>query len=825
MGKLLWLIILTMLLVLPFSIAVGQSARTDYNESGNQDNQYQLGLGGFNSVLDPDTVNTAQTTTVLVTDGRKIPLVSDLDGDGFTEVIILDGRNIEIYQNKSLTFVTSFTLDTSASERFSNILLFDIDGDELREIILFAETEVELHILEYNRSVLVNQTSFNGSLSGTGALGGSNSGEAVIKCSSVERCLMVLTDQIKSSGVGTQFNDLFAMHFNSTINAINPASRTVIDVGATGAGTFCLPNIRHIAVADYDGDNGGASADPSEFEFIYSNIEVEKVAEEKVNIYWIDILPNRSVQLDDINPTKTVTTRPGNLLETTGTNDPFSCDNSQNNNVNPNGAGNPLFPGFYVSSPLVMDADPTAELETIVGFGIDPDEFIMEAFEKDGTSLGRFPATLSGDSEGIMISNVFQADIFDDSSQDFCLMGFNGNPTGSIEDSLSVTCGSPNDLNGFGLLNLNTLEFRFNKDELFNITQDYDTQATLAHSAEMNTANNIDEVVSAYGVLELDRNSAVLSGCFLTGDCDMDLVFEHRKTANEPRVITTDAFEKFGLEDMIIFTDLNLFYLDDGASNQPASAWCGESGSTSATCSQYTVNPCLTSTWKINTSVRITVTPKDPEGDLLTVRARLYAGTENEFDSGNVNVSSGAEFEIDQGAFTANQSGGGFQLILTAFDAVENPNDIQSVTKQFSVAQNGVETFDCTSSFILGLEEIEEALPTVQNATFTTDASENAVSSGIQTVIDLTGVAGTTFWLILMIAFSVAIYFRGASIGWSGNAILGAIAFTNTLFLVLGARFGVISIALIVILVVVGVVIIGVFLGRFLTGIGSQNNG
>ncbi len=59
-----------------------------YNESGNKNNLYQLGLGTFNSLLDPVDVN-AQSSTITVDDAKKLPLISDLDNDGRAEIIIL----------------------------------------------------------------------------------------------------------------------------------------------------------------------------------------------------------------------------------------------------------------------------------------------------------------------------------------------------------------------------------------------------------------------------------------------------------------------------------------------------------------------------------------------------------------------------------------------------------------------------------------------------------------------------------------------------------------------------------------------------------------
>lgn len=784
-GVLLYIVMFLLIISISF-------AKTDYNESGNFDNFYQLGLAAFNENLNPIDVN-AQTTTIIVSTGRKIPLVSDLDGDGLTEVIILDGRNIEIYQNKSLNIVASFTLGVaSATERFSNILTFDIDGDGLREIILIAEEEEELHILEYNRSTLVNQTRFQGiNLSILSHTAGSKGGEFAIKCSSTERCLMVFSNQINTGFAGFPETPLFfGASFGSTQSSISTSFETQLDTAVSNS-VFCLSNIRHIAAADYDGDNGGANADPSEFEFIISNIEISQsiATDELANIYWVDILPNSSVVLDQ---PVVQTTRLGSILGASTTGARFSCDNSNGANQNVD-ADAPLFPSYYITSPLVFDAAPESGLETIIGIGIDPDEFKILMFEKDGTFLDDFPEV--ADSEGILLSNVFKADIFDDSTEDFCVMGFNGDPIG-FDDSLSVTCGSRNDPDGFGLTNFQTIEFRFNKEGLFNISPTYDNNAVLAHSIETNEENDIDEVLSAYGVLELIRT------CTITGNCDMNLIFQNPKSDNEPRVISTDAFDKVGLEDLIILTEDNLFYLDDGFTNQPA------------TITNLFNNPCLDSVWKINTSVEVKVTATDPEDDTVSVRAVLYQSDSNEQTIGFVNVSSGTEVPF---SFIANKTIGGGNLLIEAFDPVNNPTTVDSILKVFSVAAAGVEFNDCTSSesFLVnvsvGITGLNISEAAAQNEALTNFIEETSSLFKVQPVVII---------LLLMLAWTVAVMTTTGGQGMSSMITLNKVVFMvvgNVFIFLVAIIAGAISFGILLTVVILSLVILGIWARRVFT--------
>lgn len=812
------ILLFTFLLVISSAYSTINIAITSYNESGNVNNLYQFGVSAFNSQLDPDIVNTLQTTTRVVTDGRKVPLVSDLDGDGVSEIIVLDDRTFSIFQTTTLTFITSFTLDTASGEGFSNILTFDIDDDGLREIIIVAENEKELHILEFNNSVLTNQTRFIGinlSAYNFNNAPSGDRGEVTIKCSSPERCLMIYGSSTTSGFAGAPKTINYnAGFFNSSQEGINTSFQQLID--STGsASVFCQPNIRHMAVADYDADDGGAIAPDNQKEFITSNMEVGQSisADEQVNVYWIDILENKSVVLEN----SVTDTRSGAFLSTVNPSDAYTCDNTAiAQNTNAGGADFPVFASFYVTSPLVSDFSSVNGLETIIGIGLDEDEFIMIAFDKDGNNLGRFPNVIFGDSEGIMISNTFQADIFDDSSTDFCTIGFNGDATIlglGISQAITLTCGSLlDDFNG-----QDTMEFRFNKAGFFNLSLAYDTHDKIAHSINADQTNTGDEILTAYGVFEADTTT-----CSILNNCDLNLIFQQPKITNNPIVISTDGVDRFGSEDLIILTDLNLFYLDDGASNQPISEWCGEDGSVTGSCSKYVINPCITSIWKQNTTVQIIVTPDDDEDDLTAVRARIYSGDSNVQDSGFINISSGQEFTISVNNvtstnFIANKTGGGFFIVLDAVDIAENPNDIETVTKTFSVAGSGVETFDCTTSAVVGVDVVDVA--DVSIASKTIDATDNSITTGIASFTSITGLAGTTIFLVLMLAFSAFIWFEMAQRGMSGNSALGTIAILNILFILIGARVGIFATSLVVILVVLGVAVIGVFLGKFLTGL------
>lgn len=762
-----------------------------YNESGDGNNFYQLSNGVFNSGLNPSIVDD-ESSIVVLSDGRKTPLIVDLDGNGIDEIIILDDNTIEIYQNKTLGLVDSFTLDTASGERFSNMIAFDIDGDDFIEIIIVAEEEEELHILQLN-GTLTNQTRFQGTnLSILSKGGGTFGGEVVIKCESTERCMMGYTNFLDSGFSGNaQTNTYFMTSFNSTQDGIN-VSRETSALTSSGFSVFCQPTIRHMTAANYDNNID------SDVEFISVVLEAEASisTDESVHVIWANILSNNSVVIERT----AETTTPGRFLSVTNGDEEFTCDNSNSFNTDSDMVGN------FVTSPLVFDADPTTTgLEVIIAYQVDVDEFNMEMFDSTGSSIREFPLIQTG--EGIIISNVFRADIFDDGNSDFCVLGWNGASSG-IDDQIIATCGSLNDQSGFGALNLQTLEFRFNKVNLFNVSLGYDIHDKIAHSAEHDSTNSNDEIVSAHGILRPFVNTGILSSCWLLGDCDMDLIFEQPKQTNSPVIISAD-FDNIGSDDLIVLTNNNLFYLDDGITNDPINPFCGESGSISGTCSEYSVNPCLDSVWAINTSVEIKIIANDPELDNIKVNASLYDGDVNHQDESSSVISSGTEVLFQ---FVANKTGT-YDLVVRGSD-VENNLSIETATKTFTVAAAGVVINSCISTFDSGIITLSTNVSSIG----TNDLlGSDSISTGVNALGSNFSLTPFLVWIMIMIGMALGIIFSDFATK-SPVMAFAALLIVEILALIMGIKIGAISSDMILILGLLGVITVGIWLGTILTG-------
>lgn len=784
-------------------------ADVNYTQTGDFDNAFTRGNSNFNAGLNPIT-GAIITGSLVASDPKKVPLVNDLDQDGTTEIILLNSNTIIILQNKTLDVAGSLALGVDSSERFSNMITFDVDGDSFDEILLVAEKNLTYYVLNWSEGNLQIQNQFDlASVAGFVTISTPNlRGQIIIGCESTDRCLLAHAEtQASGSTSLTRANTIQASHMTSTL-VEHPT--TLFSVGSA-FDVFCAPKIRTMEVVNYD-----TSVD-SDVEFIFTFSQPNMAlggTDDEIHIFWVDIEANGTVT-EEIQ----VTTNEVGEIMSAGTNSvDYLCDNS-NSNANFRSAGGfgTAIAGKFFTSPLVFDADPLkAGLETIIGVMTDNNEFIMIMYDATGTEIREFP--LVQESEGQIVSNVFQAEIFDDTSadQDFCVFAQE-----STKERLLLTCGSLNDGDGFTILTLQTIEFRLNNFNEYNLSHDFDEWQIITHSMESDNSNSEDEILTSFGVFEADISDA---SCVIA-NCNLNLIFNN--PIQDGAVISTDL-EGVGLEDWLVLTPTNLFYLDDGFVNQPVNPFCGEPDSVTATCSQVEINPCIDAgSVKLNSSFIISITPKDPEPDQVSARVILYADDPNEQDSGfEINSTSGTTLTpVPDLPFIANKTTGTGVLRLQIKDS-ENQL-IRTLDKSFSVANNGVELNDCKTILNVGvIDEEEDEIILV--ATLTDDETENSVITGLETFSGISGLAGTTIWLILMIAFSLFIWFQASERGMTGVSALGVVAIVNVLMIVLGARLGILSSALVIIITVLGVVVVGLFFGRLASGIspaGGNGNG
>ncbi|MAH48572.1 hypothetical protein CMI37_22295 [Candidatus Pacearchaeota archaeon] len=527
---------------------------------------------------------------------------------------------------------------------------------------------------------------------------------------------------------------------------------------------LCSPRNQNIPVVDIDGDG------ISEFGVSIGTAE-DSDTDAKLRFFWMD---NLTIDVSG--------TRQKSATASVG------CTGST-------GVSN------LVTSPLGANLFTAhSGVETFIGLQSSASDFRIQGFKSDGSFFDEFPETILSEGDGTMISNVFLMNAFPATTGalDFCVLGY-----AFTDQEIDLVCGTEDR----GFLIPQTSEFKFPVANLFNISTDIDKKDNIVHAVQHSNAltnlQDLNEIISAYGIFTVD----------FVGTNELLRIFQNPQGDS---VLLSIDLEQFGADDLIALTDTNIIYMDDKVSNEPAQI------------DDLTFNPCVVnSVIKVNESLQVSVDASDTNDavlgfDNLTISISVYDGTSNQQNVTNTVTTSqvdGSTTVIE--SFNLNETGFGNVIRVEAFDT-GNPTEVASVEQTFTVNINGIEFGDATCTLTVTAPDEDEINVTVEAGTLTVDATENSITTGIQTVIDLTGLAGTTFWLLLMLAFSMGIYFRGSSLNWSGNSTLGAIALVNVLFIVLGARVGVISTGLIVIMVVVSVVILGVFLGRFLTGVGAN---
>ncbi|KKN55964.1 hypothetical protein LCGC14_0577060 [marine sediment metagenome] len=519
-------------------------------------------------------------------------------------------------------------------------------------------------------------------------------------------------------------------------NSSTRGTALVLDGSFSG---YCLSKIRHITVADYDNDGTD--------EYIMNAIALRGTGvAEVLQIFYVDADKNTLIATEEQQISQT-------LFDFSPSLD--SCTSDQ---------------GKFFTSPLVSNLDGAAGngLETMIGFNIDADEFNMRAYDSAGGTIDTFPAI--ADADGTIISNVLKADNEGFSS---CVVGYS-----SVLGRMNVLCASLTDSIGL----FDNLQYKFD-DIHYNITEQYEFQNVISHSGDMSSvdAPNTDELINSYGVFNLDFGSCSA----ITGNCDIDLIFNISNVLGQENIAVVPAdVEKVGRDDLLGLSLTNLFYFDDGFSNSPANI------------TQIFINPCLDSTWKINTTVNVQVQVTDFDGDNVNANATTYFGLENEMAESSGNASSGTTFSF---AFVANETVGSATLRVVGKD-VENPLSPDIIDLSYSVSGQGVEFGECTT--LLNFAAVNVTVDPF--ITGTDIPSNNSATSAVTTISEVTNLSPSLVWLFFM--FIVAIVMFGQGVQKSGADILslfGIIALVQVILLIIGTVLTFLSIGIVISITVI----------------------
>lgn len=698
---------------------------------------YNSDSGGFNFPGENPLLYTTPRTVVL-SNPKQIMLVDDLDYDGNNEIVVLDGNGLKFYNNKTLELVDSITINAYESNMadfggFSNLVIKNIDDDNYKEIIFVTAGDLLVHKVKYNGVNTTDTIICNGSTK----IGYAEN--VMVGCGNTGSCLVVAV----TNDIRTENNSIRFFGFNST----DCGSGTEPDSTAPDGGLICLPNIKHITIADIDVD--------SDDEYIYTYLKIDDVGKYTLKVQWIEIINNTFAYLDETG-TKTFS----------DTLSPSSSDNCSTINA-----------GKQLTSPIVYDIDggsSSSGLFAVVGVinDVSPNKYKIYSFDMNGDVEDDYPEV--GGVTGGSIGNIARINVGD--SDDFCAL-----ITHNATSEIHILCGNEQS------------SWLYTESEVFDVNVDYNltTTPTAWHNIIHSTSQSSD-LINAFNPKEISTSYGIF-GVDVDDTDELKLIFENPK--NDGTLLMSDV-EETGYSDMIILTTTNLWYLDDNFElNNCENDGCMVS-------IQY--NPTYEETWKINTTVEIHVTATDKDNDDVSAKVTIYDSHENEQDSGWSGwVSSGTTIP-----FTFGCSQAGNLTIGCANETVTNaiievlirdeiyPTKIENISVMFSVALEGITFGDIIKTDVAEVVVVDED-------EYVTDVSDNAITNFIRDMSQQSNIGMSLIWLVVMVIVALIIWSEGGAA--HPSATFGAIAIVELLLVIMGVMLNMIGFGVLVVLIIIAI--------------------
>ena len=361
--------IIVLILILP-SVFSSDYTRTGDNGFATGEGQYQAGT---------------QTTTTTKTIGSVIypPLIGDVTGDGNNEVITIVGGTVTIRNGSNLLNARSQGTGYSST---SNILIFDIDGDGINEILIGEDIKLDP---ASNRNIsisIINVSSTNALLQNTIILDVStgsfnyDGGEVVIGCETVNSCSVVALRFYETPG-GTQ-DQAYAISFNSTSGGARLILKTSEDVDDQ----MCFPQVRYMDIATIN--------NTVTYLVSYLEEDANSNAERQMIHAFSSTMTEIKEHLEIAN------------TDIFATSDISNCESIQG-----------IIAKEQITAPIVNGG------LVWVGFQESVDQYKLRAYNEDGTEFDTYPAIEDG--EGDLISNPFKMRAYPDDGEDTstCVMG------------------------------------------------------------------------------------------------------------------------------------------------------------------------------------------------------------------------------------------------------------------------------------------------------------------------------------------------------------------------------------------------------------------
>lgn len=712
-------------------------------------NNGQLGSGDFSG---KDNVDDVIITSVGLSDSRGIPLVSDLDNDGEPEIIILDSDTLKIFHFIANEWIFIGSYDVGTAEKYSNVIVSDIDADGYNEILFAGEESETLYVVEYNGST-VNPSTF--SLASLSHTAGGTPGQMMIQCRDYEDCIIIYNqDDDGSTGVQPY---LYASTFNAT--SVSGPQLTIESTLSGVSQNWCFPNIRHIEVQDVD-DVGDV-----EYLFTAAHIFGSGFSGDQVSVYALDVNGTSLSVAFEEDAGFTVS----DVYDVSGS---VVCRDYMH----------------LISSPLSFNFEsglPSNEI--LYALTVDPDQFKLVMHKNDGTFIDDYPELSEGN--GILISNPMKADAFSDEiGTSVCVAGYDSN-AGTVD----IVCGREG-----GLVESRTFQNSYGGLGLidpFNVTQSFNEYNAHGWAVQMDDTlyDGFDphEILTAYGVFDLGSN---IGSCTIP-PCSLSVSFENPVGDS---VCIAEDINQIGSDDIVCMTNTGAFYVDDKLQNAPA------------TITNYNFNPCpANDVIKVNTTMKVTVTVTDgSQGtipyDTVTSRVTSYFSTGDAVIDSIGNVTSGSP---QTHFMLLNKTGNNLKMLLEGFDGGV-PSSIDTIIQTYSVGQNGLSVDDSQCSFST---IAQSAINGSSGVAFDgTSKSDNAITNSATQVGELLGLGAGITWLIAIIVTVAGLFVYGV-IG--GNVAMGSglAVIIGSMMVLLGSLLGLISFGIVIIISVISVAIITIW--------------
>jgi len=487
------------LILLVFSISTFAS----YQRVGGTDLDYNLDssvVGASDTVLTP-------TGAVSIYDGTtNPPLVKDINSDGIKEIIVLNNINLAFYQNSTLSVINATGHGLTAP--YSNLEIFDIDGDGVQEVILAgANKEIKIFSLNGTKINLENTLNFVwASYSG---------GSLALRCRGVNECLLVAQDEDTRSA--TDFRAFVFSSTNGTQTHFNLQASASID------NFNCFPKGNKITLANLDNEG--------DKEYIIPSVYVDIAGSEILKVY--------AAFVNNTDPTDAYLLSSYNV-RTNGFSNEQTCELGLYENL----LGSAVTGEFY---------DQNGIEEIMIPYQYDPTHVKMLMLEFDSgllSHLQTFPNILT-DWPGLSVSNAAVIDFCTlNEVEDVCFIS----NTEAGTYNLYCSCVDSLDL----ILGSIDASYNFIIPSVFTLSEDYKSHVGLIHVGDTGDTTAGKEIITTWGAYSLSTDA---------GNDDLSTLKVRAWGKSNGSVIIASMQDTVG--DVLIKTKTNLWYIDDNFINSP----------------------------------------------------------------------------------------------------------------------------------------------------------------------------------------------------------------------------------------------------------------